>query len=106
MKLKFRNFKKLSLLKFKCWYYETAMKDGNEDAINAMLPDKLPKIYRNYMTKGMTDFLFLHQTEFIWKILLSIHQEISFVHPYETKLPFFIIESVELVLCTNSNIVP
>ena len=26
--------KTLSLLKFKCWYYETAMKDGNEDAIN------------------------------------------------------------------------
>ena len=32
----------LSLLKFKCWYYETAMKDGNEDGIHAMLPDKLP----------------------------------------------------------------
>ena len=28
--------KTLSLLKFKCWYYETAMKDGNEDAINAV----------------------------------------------------------------------
>lgn len=35
--------KTLSLLKYKCWYYETAMKDGNEDAINAMLPDKLPE---------------------------------------------------------------
>ena len=35
--------KTLSLLKFKCWYYETAMKDGNEDAINATLPDKLPE---------------------------------------------------------------
>ncbi len=34
--------KTLSLLKFKCWYYDTAMKDGNEDGINAMLPDKLP----------------------------------------------------------------
>ena len=34
--------KTLSLLKFKCWYYETAMKDGNEDGIHAMLPDKLP----------------------------------------------------------------
>ena len=54
--------KTLFLLKFKCWYYETAMKDGNEDAINAMLPDKLPKICRNYMIKGMTDFCFLHQT--------------------------------------------
>lgn len=33
----------LALLKFKCWYYETAIKDGNEDSINAMLPDKLPE---------------------------------------------------------------
>ena len=35
--------KTLALLKFKCWYYETAIKDGNEDGINAMLPDKLPE---------------------------------------------------------------
>ena len=34
--------KTLALLKFKCWYYETAMADGNENNINAMLPDKLP----------------------------------------------------------------
>ena len=35
--------KTLALLKFKCWYYETAIKDGNEDGIDAMLPDKLPE---------------------------------------------------------------
>ena len=35
--------KTLALLKLKCWYYETAIKDGNEDGINAMLPDKLPE---------------------------------------------------------------
>ena len=35
--------KTLALLKFRCWYYETAIKDGNEDGINAMLPDKLPE---------------------------------------------------------------
>ena len=35
--------KTLSLLKFKCWYYETAMTHGNEDSIHAMLPDKLPE---------------------------------------------------------------
>ena len=33
----------LDMVKFKCWYYETAIKDGNEDGISAMLPDKLPK---------------------------------------------------------------
>lgn len=32
----------LSLLKFKCWYYETALRDGNEDGINDLLPNKLP----------------------------------------------------------------
>ena len=34
--------KTLSLLKFKCWYYEAAIADGNEDGVNVMLPDKLP----------------------------------------------------------------
>lgn len=34
--------KVLSLLKFKCWYYETALADGNEDRLASMLPDKLP----------------------------------------------------------------
>ena len=43
--------KMLDMVKFKCWYYETALKDGNEDALNKMLPDKLPpeiqKLYDN-----------------------------------------------------------
>ena len=33
-------------------YYETAMKDGNEDSINAMLPDKLPKNIQKLYDKG------------------------------------------------------
>ncbi len=41
--------KTLSLLQFKCWYYETAIKDGNEEGIQSMLPDKLPpKIQKLY----------------------------------------------------------
>ena len=32
----------LDMLTFKCFYYEQAIKDGNEDGIHAMLPDKLP----------------------------------------------------------------
>lgn len=35
--------KTLAMLEFKCWYYDTAIADGNEDRIHAMLPDKLPK---------------------------------------------------------------
>lgn len=38
-----------AMLKFKCWYYERAMQDGNEEELKKMLPDKLPpeiqKIY-------------------------------------------------------------
>ena len=34
--------KTLAMLKYKCWYYETAIHDGNEDRINEMLPDNLP----------------------------------------------------------------
>ena len=43
--------KTLDMLKFKCWYYETALADGNEDRIGEMLPDRLPpeiqKLYDN-----------------------------------------------------------
>ena len=32
----------LDMLRFKCWYYETAIRDGGEEGIQAMLPDHLP----------------------------------------------------------------
>lgn len=35
--------KVLDMIRFKCWYYEQAMKDGNEDRLHEMLPDRLPK---------------------------------------------------------------
>ena len=35
--------KTLAMLRFKCWYYEQAIKDGNEEGIKAMMPDHLPK---------------------------------------------------------------
>ncbi|MBQ7597872.1 MAG: MerR family transcriptional regulator [Clostridia bacterium] len=34
--------KTLDMLKFKCWYYETAIRVGSEDRLNEMLPDHLP----------------------------------------------------------------
>ncbi len=41
----------LDLLKYKCWYYETAIEDGNEDRLERMLPNGLPpeiqKLYDN-----------------------------------------------------------
>ena len=36
----------LDMLKFKCWYYEQAIKDGSEDAISTMIPDRLPEDIR------------------------------------------------------------
>ena len=41
--------KTLDMLSYKCWYYDTAIADGNEDRISAMLPDHLPpEIQRLY----------------------------------------------------------
>ena len=41
----------LDMLKFKCWYYEQATKDGSEDRLKALIPDHLPegiqKAYEN-----------------------------------------------------------
>lgn len=33
----------LAMINFKCWYYETAIADGGEEHIKALLPDKLPE---------------------------------------------------------------
>lgn len=45
--------KVLDMLRFKCWYYERAMKDGNENWIQEHLPNRLPediqKLYNNAM---------------------------------------------------------
>lgn len=35
--------KALAMVEFKCWYYETALADGNEDRLKEMIPDGLPK---------------------------------------------------------------
>ena len=43
--------KTLDMLRFKCWYYETAVRDGSEERLLSMLPDRLPpeiqKLYDN-----------------------------------------------------------
>lgn len=38
----------LDMLKFKCWYYEQAIQDGNEKRIKAMIPDKLPNDIKEF----------------------------------------------------------
>lgn len=41
----------LDMLKFKCWYYDQAIQDGNEEHVKALIPDHLPdemkEIYKN-----------------------------------------------------------
>lgn len=41
----------LDMLRFKCWYYDQAIQDGNEERIQSLLPDHLPediqKVYDN-----------------------------------------------------------
>ena len=44
--------KTLAMLEFKCWYYDTALADGSEDKINAMLPDNLPKDIQKLYNKA------------------------------------------------------
>lgn len=36
----------LDMLKFKCWYYEEAIKDGNEDRLMTMKPENMPEEIR------------------------------------------------------------
>ncbi len=40
----------LDMLRFKCWYYEQAIKDGGEDRIKSLLPDRLPDEFNPSMT--------------------------------------------------------
>ena len=44
--------KTLDLIRFKCWYYEQAIKDGTEEKLQAMIPDKLPKELRELYDNG------------------------------------------------------
>ena len=38
--------KVLDMLKFKCWYYEQATRDGGEDQVQSMIPNGLPEDVR------------------------------------------------------------
>lgn len=44
--------KTLNILEYKCWYYDKAIKEGTEDKIYKMLPNKLPtriqKLYNSF----------------------------------------------------------
>ena len=41
-----------SLLRFKCWYYEQAMRDGDENRLSEIIPDRLPPDIRTLYDHG------------------------------------------------------
>lgn len=41
-----RMSKALDMIKFKCWYYEQAIKDGNEERLSSMKPEDMPEEIR------------------------------------------------------------
>ena len=46
----------LDMLRFKCWYYEQAIRDGNEDRLSRMKPEEMPEdIRRAYENAHSTD---------------------------------------------------
>lgn len=38
----------MNILKYKCWYYDTAIAAGTEDAVRNISEDKVPEELRNY----------------------------------------------------------
>ena len=45
----------LDMIDFKCWYYEQAIKDGNEDRLNQMIPDNLPDEIKDVYDRAHED---------------------------------------------------
>ena len=42
----------LALINYKCWYYEEALKDGNEERLQKMSPEDMPEEIREAYAKG------------------------------------------------------
>lgn len=43
------------MLRFKCWYYDTAIRDGGEDRLRDMIPDDLPPDIRAIYDNAHSD---------------------------------------------------
>ena len=51
----------LNMLKFKCWYYEQAIKDGSEGRLKSLIPDHLPDgIRKAYDACGQFQNILFH----------------------------------------------
>lgn len=47
--------KVLDMLKFKCWYYEQAIQNGDEEKLRAMIPDNLPEEIKKHYINAHKD---------------------------------------------------
>ena len=36
----------MAMLRFKCWYYEQAIQDGNEERLRVLTPEEMPEDIR------------------------------------------------------------
>ena len=52
--------KALDMLKYKCWYYSQALKDGNEDTAKALTPDGLPEDIKSAYHRSHDEFSHTH----------------------------------------------
>lgn len=60
----------LDMLKFKCWYYEQALQDGNENRVRSMIPDNLPEeiaVCKSFFSKVLKLLAF----QGVWMFLYS-----------------------------------
>lgn len=44
--------KALSMIKFKCWYYDEALKDGTEKRVKNLTPDQMPNEIKKYYNEA------------------------------------------------------
>lgn len=45
----------LAMLKYKCWYYEQAIKDGNEERLRSLTPETMPEEIRDIYQYAHSD---------------------------------------------------
>ena len=44
--------KALNMIKYKCWYYEEALKDGTEKRVKNITPNQMPNEVKEYYDKA------------------------------------------------------
>ena len=64
----------LDMIKFKCWYYEQALRDGNEDRVSSMKPEDMPEEIRRAFENTQISGPALGRKEFSCSLSVSAGQ--------------------------------